>query len=99
MVVPIVIALCVFAYAYASNRSEVSRNAEILGNQRQALAYLCETVRVIDAIYVQTAALDQLFMKDRTLSTSVRQLIRERLRVLNTAHRELSNTRACVQIE
>ena len=86
-------------FYYADTRREAQRNAEQLAAQRQTLAYLCETVRVIDVIFLQTAVLDRQFVRDRTLSRSVRATIVQRLRVLETAHQELSDTRACRQVE
>ena len=86
-------------YAYQDSRAQITHNEESIAVQRQTLAYLCETVRVIDVIFLQTAVLDRQFARDRTLSKSVRATIVQRLRVLETAHAELSDTRACHQIE
>ncbi len=95
-----------FGYAYVVNRQSIARNEAtlrehqvIVREQRAALAYLCRTVRLLDTGYVQQAAIARAEASDTNLPPSVRSLWRERLRVYQVIHVELSDTRACRQIE
>ena len=86
-------------FYYTDNRREAQRNAEQLAAQRQTLAYLCDVVHVIDNVYVQSARVDEELIQDASLSKSIKRLIRSRLRDIQIAHQELSETQACLQVE
>lgn len=91
--------LFVFSYTFVADRSIVIRNQELIASQQQALSYLCETVHTLDAVNVQTIAIDHRFLLDPSISPSVKRLIHERIEILETAHEEFSDTRACRQVE
>lgn len=96
----------VFGYAFANNRTAVGQNnatikqqTALIRDQRAALGFLCSTVQLLDAVYVQQIRIDQGFLRDKSLSVSVRDRIRDRIAITEAAHLELSDTRPCRRVE
>jgi hypothetical protein len=71
----------------------VKENAALIRQHEKTIEYLCETVNVMDLIIVQ----ESLFLKRSTpeMGPNQRELLRERLATLETAHLELTQQRAC----
>lgn len=91
---------------FAVNRAAINRNEvtiqqhqQIVRDQKSALIYLCRTVHLLDSGYVQQAAIAREAIRDPATPPSVRARWRERLTVYQTLHEELTDTRACRQIE
>lgn len=99
VVVAIIGVLSVFAYSYANGRADTARNKEAIVQQASALSYLCETVRILDSVYVQTIAVDAQIIASGDLPASVVKLLHRRIDVLQAAHFELADTRACKDVE
>ena len=96
----------VVLYLIIDARNEADANTRTIAAQRQAiqaqeqvLIYLCDTVHVLDIVYVQSAKLDTLALKDESIPPSVRELIRHRRDSFLKVHQDLSETGPCRQVE
>lgn len=92
--------------AFFTNRAAINRNnmtliehQRIVNEQTQVLTYLCRTVALLDAGYVQQALIARESISDLSLPLSVRNRWRERLRIYTVIHNELADTKACRKIE
>jgi hypothetical protein len=92
--------------AFGVNRAAINRNQatiqvhqRIVRQQRTVLTYLCRTVHLLDTGYLQQADIARQSLRDPSLPPSARARWRSRLQVYLTIHQELSDTRACRQIE
>lgn len=91
--------LFVFTYAFVVNRDAVSRNAETIRAQQEQLVHLCETIRVIDAVIVQRGVVSADALGSGDLPDWARNYLLASNEIFETAHQDLSESRACRRIE
>lgn len=95
-----VIALAfVFAYAYVNNRQSVSNQRAFIEKQQLQLTQLCETINVIDILTVQLLDLDRLALRQDNIPPWAIIYFNSRVRFLDLAHQEFSDTRGCGPVE
>jgi hypothetical protein len=98
-IVFIIAVLFVFAYAFTNNRNSTQRNTEINIRQQKQLAYMCETIHVVDALLVQQIRVEKQALTERTLSLWARQYLSHRARLLRTTHQAISESGPCARVE
>jgi len=77
----------------------VDRNTNTNHRQEAQLAYLCKQVTIIDLLVVQLRDSQQQQLKSLPLGTKEREFLRNRISILTVAHRELSDQRACKEVQ
>lgn len=76
----------------AENRARIAEN-------RAALAYLCQTTSALNLVIGQLEAVDKTFLVDPSLTQTVKDKIRSRIRVYNIAQAEFDRRAPCGEIE
>jgi hypothetical protein len=89
----------VFAYAFTNNQHSTRRNTEINVRQQEQLAFLCETIHVVDALLVQQIRIEKQALTERTLSLWARQYLSSRARLLKITHQDISESGPCTRVE
>jgi hypothetical protein len=73
-----------------------TKNASLDIQQKRAIEYLCETINIFDIIILQESQEIKVRLKiDKTLTRNEQERLQNRNAILQVAHFELTDQRAC----